>query len=163
MDSGVDCAFGYGVDPNLLPKAQANIPETFDWRAKQVVSKEALCPFSLGPNLQAPKPPFACLGPLLTPPARLWKNLIPGDGKEWKCHSGASWRCTLDAGPNVADENSRALSLWPHLGKGLIPYGSSLIPARTVRRNLLVPRRPAAIGQVRGDSGPAQRLREQWR
>ncbi|KAK2015704.1 hypothetical protein LZ32DRAFT_689406 [Colletotrichum eremochloae] len=95
-DSNTDCGFGYGIDAGVSIAATARVPEIFQWNPKEHKFRE------------------------------LEKNLIPGDGNEWKCPSTSSRRA-IDAGSNSSVVAPPALSE-PYLRKRLVPYESDVRP-----------------------------------
>ncbi|KXH33675.1 glycosyl hydrolase family 18 [Colletotrichum nymphaeae SA-01] len=100
VDSDLDCGFGYGVDAGMSLIAQAKIPEIFKWTPQTHTFKQ------------------------------IEKNLIPGNGKEWQCASGATERRLIDSGLNsteITDIETFIVSP-PSLQKRIIPYESDLKP-----------------------------------
>src|SRR5262249_46791866 len=71
---GGDCGFAYAVDAGAAIVARANVPSSFQWKP---------APFTIG---------------------SIERNLIPGDGSDWKCLTGGSTRRSSDGmgeGPSL--------------------------------------------------------------
>ncbi|TDZ15172.1 Endochitinase [Colletotrichum orbiculare MAFF 240422] len=100
VDSDLDCGFGYGVDAGMSLVAQAQIPDIFKWTPQTHTFKQ------------------------------IEKNLIPGNGKEWQCASGATERRMIDSGFNATEITAmEPFSLSPpSLQKRIIPYESDTKP-----------------------------------
>lgn len=67
---------------------------------------------------------------VLTHVTQIEKNLIPGNGKQWQCASGATERRLIDSGFNsteITDIELFSISP-PSLQKRIIPYESDLKP-----------------------------------